>query len=46
METLKLKRNLFSIPWKMGQGWETGNENEHDHSGGNLVNGLRREGQK
>lgn len=34
---------MFSTPWKMEQGWGTGNE--CDHSSGN-VSELRREGQK
>lgn len=46
MKILKLKRNLFSIPWEMGQGWETRNECECHHFGGNVVSGLKREGQK
>ena len=46
MKTLTLKQNLFSTMWKMGQGWETSNECEHDHSGGNAVSGCRRRGLK
>lgn len=45
MKTLKLERNLFSLLWKMGRRWGTGDECEHDHSDRRVVSGLGREGQ-
>lgn len=46
MKIWKLKRNLFSFSWETGQGWETRNECELHHSGGHVLGGLKREGQK